>query len=102
ENSELLEAIGRAGEHLPTGICWVLDRGGDRQRLFEPLISAGRHFIIRLQRDRRLRYQNHTGPVEKLATRMERPWSTATWVAGKNGRRTQRTYKGGAWPVELP
>jgi len=101
ENSELLSAIGRVGAHLPARICWVLDRGGDRRRLFEPLITDDRRFIIRLQRSRRLCYQGDTSAVEQLAGQLERPWSCSTWVASQN-ERVKRTYQGGAYRVALP
>jgi len=57
ENTEILRAvrqISRATQHR--GV-WVMDRGGDRGRLFEELVADGgrRHrFIIRLRGDRHL------------------------------------------------
>jgi hypothetical protein len=36
---------------------WVMDRGGDRRKLFQPFLDRGMRFLIRLQGDRHLVYR---------------------------------------------
>jgi hypothetical protein len=55
ENTQILAAVDRVraatGEH---GI-WAIDRGGDRGRLLEGLLTRGCRFVVRLKGDRNLK-----------------------------------------------
>jgi hypothetical protein len=54
ENREILRALRQVSEEVkPRGI-WVIDRGGDRGKLYEELIPHGLRFIVRQMGDRHL------------------------------------------------
>jgi len=59
ENEEILRAVDAVRHHTPRGI-WVMDRGGDRINLFEPLLDRGARFLVRLRGDRHLLYNGTT------------------------------------------
>ncbi len=52
ENAEIQRAIAEVSEATEGRGVWVLDRGGDRGKLFDYLLDRGHHFIIRLRGDR--------------------------------------------------
>jgi len=69
ENDEILRAVRRISEATEHRGVWVMDRGGDRGRLFDELLAdgGGRHrFIIRLRGDRHV-----LDPRGKAASAME-------------------------------
>jgi hypothetical protein len=47
ENTEILAAVDLVREHTQGRGIWVLDRGGDRRRLLEPLLERRQRFVIR-------------------------------------------------------
>lgn len=54
ENTQLLAIIDTVAEATAKRGVYVLDRGGDRMKLYEPLLARGYRFIIRLRGDRHL------------------------------------------------
>ena len=60
ENDEILAAIDQVGEAVHNRGIWVIDRGGDRDALFLPLLQKKRDFIIRMVGTRDLIYQEKT------------------------------------------
>ena len=54
ENAEIRRAIAEVSEATEGRGIWVLDRGGDRGKLFDYLLDKERRFIIRLRGDRSL------------------------------------------------
>ena len=57
ENVEIIKAFDKVGEALRNKGIWVIDRGGDRDILYESLLSKRRNFIIRLVGTRDFLYQ---------------------------------------------
>lgn len=57
ENHEILRAVDAVREQVHDRGIWVMDRGGDRRKLFQPFLDRGMCFIIRLQGDRHLVYR---------------------------------------------
>jgi hypothetical protein len=57
ENIEILTAIERVSQATQGKGVWVIDRGGDRDKLLFPLIKMKTKFLIRLNLDRHLIYQ---------------------------------------------
>jgi hypothetical protein len=57
ENVEILTAIETIGRASGDRGVWVMDRGGDRDKLLFPLIKDHRKFLIRLNLRRHLIYQ---------------------------------------------
>jgi hypothetical protein len=67
ENTQLLSIIDTvAGATAKRGI-YVLDRGGDRMKLYEPLLERGLRFIIRLRGDRHLVVRGRSRRADDLA-----------------------------------
>ena len=67
ENTQLLAIIDTvAGATAKRGV-YVLDRGGDRMKLYEPLLERGLRFIIRLRGDRHLVVRGRSRPADDLA-----------------------------------
>jgi len=54
ENREILRALGKISRAVGGKGIWVMDRGGDRGKLYAELIPQGRRFIIRQMGDRDL------------------------------------------------
>ena len=48
ENEEILKSIDTVGSALNNKGIWVIDRGGDRDALYKPLLQNNRDFIIRM------------------------------------------------------
>jgi hypothetical protein len=48
ENEEILAAIDQVGEAVQNRGIWIIDRGADRDAIFEPLLNKRRDFIIRM------------------------------------------------------
>jgi hypothetical protein len=57
ENIEILTAIETVSQATQGKGVWVMDRGGDRDKLLFPLIKAKHRFLIRLRKGRDLIYQ---------------------------------------------
>lgn len=67
ENAQLLSIIDTvAGATAQRGV-YVLDRGGDRMKLYEPLLERGLRFIIRLRGDRHLVLRGRARRADDLA-----------------------------------
>ena len=57
ENEEILAAMDQVGEAVQNRGIWVIDRGADRDAIFEPLLKKNRDFIIRMVGTRDLIYR---------------------------------------------
>lgn len=103
ENTQILAAIDRvhaAGEGR--GI-WVIDRGGDRNVLFDRLLDSQdpKEFIIRLVGDRHVLYKGKKRLALELARSCKTPYSQ-TIVKKKDGKQTVYNLDFGYCPVRLP
>ena len=67
ENVQLLSIIDRVAGATERRGVYVLDRGGDRMKLYEPLLERGLRFIIRLRGDRHLVRRGRCRRAEDLA-----------------------------------
>lgn len=67
ENIEILTAIETVSQAAQGKGVWVMDRGGDRDKLLFPLIHSKKRFLIRLRQDRHLVYQGRPLDVFKIA-----------------------------------
>jgi hypothetical protein len=54
ENHEILKAFRKVSQSVSARGVWVIDRGGDRGKLYEELIPHGLRFIVRQMGDRDL------------------------------------------------
>jgi hypothetical protein len=57
ENEEILKGVDCVRGQVGSRGIWVMDRGGDRRKLFAPFLDRGMRFIIRLEGDRHLVYR---------------------------------------------
>ena len=76
ENVEILDGIDEvcAVVGRQRGI-WVIDRGGDRKHLIEPMLNKGRRFLIRLVGDRNLVHGTSTELASDIARRCSCPYA---------------------------
>lgn len=101
ENMEIINAIDQVGRAMDNKGIWVIDRGGDRETLYESFISNKRNFIIRLVGSRDLLYKGKT--VRSLwlayACPLTHKQSIIKFIDGKE---VQYNLRFGAFPVRLP
>jgi hypothetical protein len=68
ENRELFKAVDGVSKHIEGRGIWVVDRGGDRKKVFDHLLDGQKRFIIRLVGDRHLVYRGRKIAAIQLAT----------------------------------
>ena len=101
ENTQLLQVIDTIAKATQGRGVYVMDRGGDRIKLFNPLLDRGLRFIIRLTGDRELIYRQRTALAEQIGR--DCPMLLAESVIkeeGQSEKRLQLEY--GFRPVRLP
>ena len=101
ENVEILKAIDQVGTAVQNRGIWVIDRGGDRDALFEPLLQNQRDFIIRLVGTRDLIYQEEYARSLWLAFACKLPYGKSI-VKIIKGKEVQFNLRYGFVPVQLP
>lgn len=70
ENDQILEAIDTVNSYAKGKGIYVMDRGGDRKKLINPIISKGLRFIIRLRGERLMTLRNNRHKIaEEIAKR---------------------------------
>jgi hypothetical protein len=69
ENEEILGAVELISRHTQGRGIWVMDRGGDRRKLYYPLLERGLRFIVRLMGDRHLECGGRTMAAREIASR---------------------------------
>jgi hypothetical protein len=67
ENQEIEKAIEKVGRAVAGKGIWVVDRGGDRRKLFNFLLHNQKRFIIRLVGNREVVYRGKKVVAEQLA-----------------------------------
>lgn len=67
ENREILDTIDKVSGTVSNRGIWVIDRGGDRENLFVPLLENKRRFLIRLVGNRNLIQGGKTALAEDIA-----------------------------------
>lgn len=67
ENTQLLEIIDVMAAATERRGVYVLDRGGDRMKLYEPLLARRLRFLIRLRGDRHLVVRGRARRAEEVA-----------------------------------
>ncbi|MFH1313974.1 MAG: transposase [Candidatus Eisenbacteria bacterium] len=68
ENDEIMQAITLVSSHMHGRGIWVMDRGGDRHRLYRPLLEDDLRFLIRQRGDRDLLWRGRRVLVRELAS----------------------------------
>ena len=67
ENDEILRAVDAVRSHVGGRGVWVIDRGGDRINLFDPLLERDARFLVRLRGDRHLVHDGVALPARQIA-----------------------------------
>jgi hypothetical protein len=67
ENDEILRCVDMISKHIGRLGIWVMDRGGDRSNLIEPLLDRKKRFLIRLVGDRHLIFARRPTLARQLA-----------------------------------
>ena len=101
ENEQILQAIDQVGTAVQNRGIWVIDRGGDREALYGPLLKNNRDFIIRLVGSRDLIHQGHQGRALWLAVACRLTFQRSI-VKIIHGKEHQFNLRFGSVPVKLP
>jgi len=101
ENNQILNAMDQVGEALDNKGIWVIDRGGDRDKLYQSLLRHKRDFIVRLVGSRDLIYQDKKVRSLWLAFGCRSSYRRS-FVRLKKGKEVQYNIRYGSVPVQLP
>lgn len=103
ENHELLDAMKRVYSATEGRGIFVIDRGGDRRRLYNGLLTeeSAFRFIIRQRGDRHVLYKGKLKETLKLAQDSKTPYAE-TVIKEKDGKEKAYFIHFGFVPVRLP
>jgi hypothetical protein len=101
ENQEIKEAIETISQWTQGRGVWVMDRGGDRDKLLGDMIHNGRRFLVRLRKDRHLIYQGRARAVLEIAQGCPMPYLESIIKEEGDKARSLR-IEFGYRPVALP
>jgi len=101
ENIEIIKAMNVVGKAVHNRGIWVIDRGGDRDALYKPLLHNQRDFIVRMVGSRDLIYKGHRGRALWLAAGC-RLLHQKSFVKIMHGKEVQYNIRFGSVPVQLP
>jgi len=102
ENDEVLAAVDLIRSHTQGRGIWVIDRGGDRKKLLEPLLDRAERFVIRSTGKRSvIDRRNLCGTVAEIAGRC-RLTHKARIVKIQDAKEKAYELRYGAVPIELP
>jgi hypothetical protein len=102
ENDEVLGAVDLIRSHTQGRGIWVIDRGGDRKKLLEPLLDRAQRFVIRSTGQRSvIDRRNLCGTVAEVAGGC-RLTHQARIVKIQDGQEKVYELHYGAVPIQLP
>ena len=102
ENDEILKAVDTVRKHVrPRRGIWVIDRGADRIKLYEPLLQRKERFLIRMVGGRHLLVGKQKRLALDIAVDCSTPY-TETIVKIEHGREKCYTISFGFRKVKLP
>lgn len=101
ENREILRALRQVSEAVGQRGVWVIDRGGDRGKLYEELVPQGLRFIVRLVGDRYLLCGPHRELALPIARDTALPYQTEI-VREEHGKERVYHLSYGFRAVRLP
>jgi len=101
ENRELLRPVRAISNLVPGRGIWIIDRGGDRKKIIEPVLDEKARFIIRQRGDRHVVYRGKKILVNDLANKC--PMLIKEHVV-KETKKREKTYslELGFRPVKFP
>jgi len=101
ENLEIRRAINKVSQATEKKGIWVMDRGGDREYLFDHMLNNQLSFLVRLKKTRDLIYRGRAHPVLELALTCPLPYAERI-VKQEKGKETIYDLQFGARFVKLP
>ena len=103
ENAQIIKAIDMVAEYAHNRGIWIIDRGGDRNVLYNYLLkrNSKKSFVIRLVGNRNLLHGNKEEIALKLAYRCKTPYSE-TIIKEESGQEKVFHISYGYLPVKLP
>jgi len=101
ENLEIRQAIRKVSQATEKKGIWILDRGGDRDDIFDNLLNDRLSFIVRLKKTRDLISKRQKQPVLDLALTCPLPYAERI-VKQEKGKETIYDLRFGARAVSLP
>ncbi len=102
ENAEILACMHAVMRRVGERGIWVMDRGGDRMKLFEPLLRMQKRFLIRLRGDRGLLFNGERLSALEIAQGCPLPYAEVVRRQNGDGTETTLTLAFGFRPVRLP
>jgi hypothetical protein len=101
ENEEILGVMKMVSEATGKKGIWVMDRGGDRENLFTPLLRRGCRFLVRLVGSRNLIYRNKEELAWEIAQNCPCPYRE-TIIKEEDGKERIYHLDFGYRKVRLP
>jgi hypothetical protein len=101
ENIEIRRAINRVSGATEKKGIWVLDRGGDREDIFDHLLNKQLSFLVRMKKTRDLIYKGGEHPILELAKTCPLPYAERI-VKQEKGKEMIYDLQFGARAVKLP
>ena len=103
ENAEIISCVSSVVRHVgrDKGI-WVMDRGGDRMRLYRAFLRMRVDFIVRLVGNRDLLCQGRKRLAEKIAAECPTPYAETIWREKSDGTEKAIRLEFGFREVRLP
>jgi hypothetical protein len=101
ENIEIIKAVQTVCRGVGDEGTWVIDRGGDRGRLYEFFLNRNLGFIIRLKGDRHLVYRGRKVLAQKLSGRCNLPYREVL-IREESQQEKRYDITFGFLPVQLP
>lgn len=99
ENKEILDGVQTVLDKIKKTLIWVIDRGADRDNLFQPLLKMSQQFVIRLTKKRSLWYKEKYLKVNELSKQVELNYTFKVEKTVKHKRQTV-IFQAGAIPVK--
>jgi hypothetical protein len=100
ENKKILSAISTVSKHIGNDKIWIIDRGGDRKSIMNPLLRDNRQFIIRQVGNRDLYIEGKKKAFKEIS-RTVKLTERYKVTKRKNNKHIRETYFCGAVKVKL-
>lgn len=102
ENNEVLTCINRVAKHAGERGVYVIDRGGDRMSIIDPLLQERLRFLVRLVGNRHLIFNNKPILAEQLAETCPLPHKEIVTKEKRDGTEKSVEIAFGMRRVKLP
>ena len=102
ENTEILACVDAVSSQTEGRGIWVIDRGGDRIKVFIPLLKRGLDFLVRMVGTRHLLYRGQLRLAKDLAEICPLPYAHSLVKQNPDGSEDVRTLEFGFRKVKLP